>query len=93
MKHPAIKCPQCKGTGEIPLSEPLADVLAIVHANPGITASDVYNSCGDWKEVKVTAINNRLVDLERLGFISRVRSGKEFRWSVKNGKEDIPDPD
>lgn len=74
------------GHAQIPLPDGLADVLNIVESNAtrsrgGVKAAEVYAICKDRKWIKISAINNRLVHLETLGFIKREKQGKEFVWS------------
>lgn len=80
-----IPCPQCAGSGEVEMSDGLIDVLRVVKERAkgiscGVTASEVYLHCADRKWIKVTAVNNRLTDLEKLGHVRREKRGKEFLW-------------
>ena len=97
MKRPYIQCPQCLGHGEIPMPDGLADVLDIVRqhmkgVDNGVKSDEVQAICKDSKTVKLTAINNRLTHLERLGFIKRIsKEGKWWRWEAvpQKAKKDM----
>ena len=83
MKRPMILCPKCTGHGQIPLSDELIDVLEILNKHPEITAMDVHKLAKDGKWIIPSAINNRLVDLEKLQLVTREKRGKSFFWKAK----------
>ena len=85
MKRPNIQCPQCMGHGEIPLSASMLSTLNFVkqhHCKRGITAQEIHQDCKD--RIGITAINNRLVFLEKAGLVRRdEKFGKNWLWKVK----------
>jgi len=87
-----IQCPQCKGSGIIPMPLALTDTLQVLlrarkNFKEGISADEVHAICADSKYIKVTAVNNRLVKLERLGLVTREIRGKTYFWSAKGGRK------
>lgn len=81
-------CPQCKGEGEIPLSEVLQCTLGAIDALGGsATAPQLYEVAG-WGGVGVSALNNRLEDLRKAGFVDRKRThgGKGWTYFLLRGK-------
>lgn len=92
MKRLMIECPECRSTGEIPLSTTLSDTLHCArNLSKGIacgaTSRAIYMACSDSKYIQISAINNRLVKLEELGLVRRERRGKEFHWyPILNGR-------
>lgn len=84
MRTPTIECPQCGGTGKAKLSPILSDTLALVKGvgKKGATAADIWVKSGDAEYVDITAFNNRLSKLARLGFLSVRREGKFKRYTT-----------
>lgn len=76
-------CPKCKGTGEIPLSDVLQATLGAVSIHGPITAPELYQY-DDWNGVGISALNNRLEDLRKLGILDRKRSyrNKGFTYFI-----------
>jgi len=89
MKRPLILCPKCAGHGQIPLSDELLDILEILQRHPGITAMEVHKLAKDGKWIITSAVNNRLVDLEKFQLVTREKRGKSFFWKLKRwGKKE-----
>lgn len=86
MKRQWVQCPQCLGRGEIPMPATLQDTLEIVTRSPkinaGLSAYEVHCQSKDSASVKLSAINNRLVKLETLGYVTRTKKGKTFYWKA-----------
>lgn len=76
MKQPTVTCPKCNGSGKVDLDGVLAATLEIVRLSKGADVFQVHSAVPD--KVSVTAINNRLEDLRRLGLVFRNRVGR--RW-------------
>lgn len=77
-------CPHCKGKGVVELTGVYAETLAMLRSTSGpITGASLARESG----CKATAMNNRLAVLERLGYASSERHGRErrFRAIVKKG--------
>lgn len=74
------RCPKCNGTGKIPLSDVLQATLGAVSVNGTTTAPELYKYC-DWDGVGVTALNNRLEDLWKLGILERKRTHGGRGWT------------
>jgi len=81
VSHKTIACSHCAGTGRVELPDVLASTLTAV------------DGCGkaDWSAtemayylaIKPTAANNRLEFLRKLGFLSRTKYGKTWRYARK----------
>lgn len=81
MSKETIACSHCAGTGRMELPDVLASALTAV------------DGCGkaDWSAaemayylaIKPTAANNRLELLRKLGFLSRTKYGKTWRYARK----------
>lgn len=79
--QPIIECNACGGTGKVKLSGISLEVFRDVQQHGNVCAQDVFGrmqkpDCG------VTAINNRLELLRRLGLLSRDRVGKNYLYSL-----------
>ncbi len=81
MKQPMIECQRCEGTGKVPLSPELFQTLEAVKRLGSVTAPELWLSSD--RKTGVTAFNQRLNDLCRLGFIERVRVGKNVEYTMK----------
>ena len=65
MSEHTVDCPKCGGTGRRPMPKPLERTLAKIQSSDHpLTRADLHE-----EGIGLTAINNRLVALERLGFI------------------------
>lgn len=73
-QKPLLKCECCGGMGKRPMSDDLHETLeAVIHLKSAHSAQVVEAigySCAP------TAMNNRLAELMRLGFLTRTRRGK-----------------
>lgn len=74
-------CPACSGTGLIPLTGVYADTLKTIRElcrkrDDFIVANKHF----DWFGCEPTALNNRLVWLEKNGFIFSERFGRQRRF-------------
>ena len=78
MKIPTIECPHCAGLGKVPISGSLAETLEAVRSQRGITAIQVHAKLGD--QIGITAVNNRLEDLRRIGLLIRQRVGHQWMY-------------
>lgn len=79
MKPPLVTCPCCHGTGQAPMTQPLVETLAILTQRP-ISTADIYAAVPGRDYFGITAINNRLNKLQKMGFVASERRGKEFFW-------------
>lgn len=82
MKRPLIKCSCCNGRGKTELSTTLFVVLQVTTKSWQST-KDIYAlvlPVSDW--LKVTALNNRLVELQKLGLIDCEQRGKAKFWKL-----------
>lgn len=76
-----IQCQKCHGTGRVEISNELRSVLELVKKNAPVSVFRVYNLLGN-PYIGVTAINQRLEDLRKLGFVERERQGKAFFYTA-----------
>ena len=81
MKSPLAECPKCKGSGKIPIGSGLLDTLNILKAKGPKSAPDIHMILDD-DFITITAINQRLEDLRKLGLVCRVRQGRAFIYSA-----------
>ena len=84
--HPIIKCPRCDGSGRVVLNGLLATTLALVSfQSEGVTVNEAWRrNLTAWpsSNIKITAINNRLEELRRLGLVDRKKEGRAWRYFV-----------
>lgn len=77
MKHsrynPHVHCEQCNGTGRAPLKPALLRTWRELRELKGALSWGLKE-----KGITVNAINNRLIELEKLGLVRRV--GKHGKW-------------
>lgn len=71
-----MTCPKC-GEGSVPLPESLQETLNEVRRTPGFTAQEMLDR---FPGIGVTAINNRLEDLRRIGLVRRQRDSHSWRY-------------
>lgn len=76
---PRVACHHCNGSGKLPLSAEMWDTLQTVRRLQETDAAEMAQAL-EWKG-HVTAMNNRLADLMRLGFLRRTKEGK--RWMYR----------
>ena len=81
MKRPLIPCSHCFGSGKVELPEHLLKVLEMVFKHRRVSAPEVLRMIGG--RSGVTAMNNRLEDLRRLGLVIRERTGNAWYYSPK----------
>ena len=79
-KIPEIICDCCNGKGLVPLSREMWDTLQGVRAMKAICSADLAAHL-TWPG-HVTAINNRLVKLMKLGFHTRHKAGKMYVYKL-----------
>lgn len=77
-----IRCSCCRGTGNIELPRHLWLTLRAVGTDGDATIPSVHRKLvGDEPWLKVTAVNNRVRELERLGLVNKVgKRDKAFLW-------------
>lgn len=81
MKANQIKCPTCHGSGKADLAPHLEATLKCFRSGSAklkLTSEQVYEKIGNGETRG--AIYNRLFDLAKLGFLSRVRAGKFYQF-------------
>lgn len=78
-------CPECDGSGKVPLTEVLTATLGAVSALGGSATAPQLFEIDDWGGVSVTALNNRLEDLRRFGFLDRkhTKGGKGWTYTLR----------
>ena len=72
----SIECPKCHA-GRVPMPEILLATLREVRRTPGFKASELLDR---FPGVGVTAINNRLEDLRKHGYVRRERAGHAWKY-------------
>lgn len=82
MKPPTIDCPKCHGEGRIELPESLQLTLLALGRLKKSTAADVQRVLDHKKDFHITAFNNRLNELVKLGLATRVRQSRNWMYSV-----------
>lgn len=83
---PRIPCHHCAGSGEVELSPHLLAVLIQVRKSGEATASDLHASLAT--PILVTAFNNRLEQLRKLGFLVRDRrDGKTWVYQPAKARK------
>jgi len=75
---PIIECHRCHGKGQVEMSDELFETLKAVGKES--TVDNVLTKL-KWRG-HPTAINNRLEELRALGFLSRVRIGRQWQYST-----------
>jgi hypothetical protein len=79
-KRPAyVLCTHCGGTGTVELTGIYADTLTLLIRHPGLNGAELAEIAG----CKPTAMNNRLISLERKGVANGTRYGREITWTHK----------
>jgi hypothetical protein len=93
MKSVIVKCEKCNGSGKVPLDPALEETFKLftrVHQHGGVfwTVQEAFNSLFfPNSNFTVTAINNRLEKLRKLGLIERRRNGRAWEYfKTKGGK-------
>jgi hypothetical protein len=79
----SIRCPHCKGCGRLPLTGIYLDTLRGVRRKCAMKGGNVVaNRDAAWFGCKATALNNRLVRLEELGFLRSEKYGRQRRFTL-----------
>jgi len=78
-KNLLIECHHCNGDGMIPLSDDMQLTLNAALKMRRITVVELAEKLA-WKG-HITAINNRMTDLMKLGFFTRKREGRDFVYT------------
>jgi hypothetical protein len=76
-------CPRCAGSGRVELAQVLREALDAVTTIKDATAPKVRQKLDPKHKLHVTAFNNRLEDLWRLGLVERKKNGREWIYNVK----------
>ncbi len=72
-------CPHCNGTGRSLVGTAHAETLAFLRRHQlSTTSANLARLMG----IKPTAMNNRLADLEAMGFLTSIRRGRERIFSL-----------
>lgn len=74
-----IVCPHCKGVGKVNLPRRLRETLNYVEAGYS-TATEIQTEF--LRDIGITAVNNRLEDLRKLGIIKRHKQGKQWIYTL-----------
>ena len=82
MKRPIVQCQHCKGSGVSELSTPLFDTLLVVTRSWQST-KEIFAWIPDAAWIKITALNNRLVELQKLKLVECSQRGKAKYWRIK----------
>jgi hypothetical protein len=83
----SFTCPRCEGTGAVSLSGDLLETLNAVRDMGKASADAVWRKLDPKQIFHVTAFNNRLSELARLGFLDRKRESRLWIYSpVKQTK-------
>ena len=73
-----VKCTRCDGTGEVELSPLFEQTFNLVRKNPGRNGSELATLAG----IKMEAMANRLVALQKHGLIHGDRRGRMVVWEI-----------
>lgn len=77
--RPETPCPHCRGTGRLQLTGVYLRTLELLGEQSGpVNGSALAKAAG----CKATAMNNRLIALERLGLAVGRRDGRQRLWEV-----------
>ena len=80
MKALTIQCSRCKGRGEVELNGEFAETLLLLRKQKEeLNGASLAKLAG----IHPTAMNNRLVWLERNGFATGRRYGRSRFWRAK----------
>lgn len=78
---PRRTCPTCKGGGTVEITGQYADTLVLLRSQKQeLNGAQLARIAG----IKETAMNNRLVGLERFGLASGRWYGRQRLWSATN---------
>jgi hypothetical protein len=82
---PKICCPKCNGSGHVDLYPDLLETLKLVRTLKLPTASAIKPRLTN-QQMSVTAVNNRLEDLRKLGLVDRTRQGRQWVYKPTTKK-------
>lgn len=78
----AITCPTCEGRGEVELARIYprqAATLALIRERGEMTSTELWEAVsGKPGTLTITAMNNRMDKLRRVGFLAREKRGREY---------------
>lgn len=80
-----VKCPECGGSGFVPLPSRLSRVLRYLRASGPQTTVQIFDALKETEpdKIGITAVNNRLYALEEFGLVERVgKDARAFIWTV-----------
>lgn len=83
MKCTLVTCPTCRGTGKSKLSRVLEETLAKVPKTNAASTEAIMLAVGDPYINRLTAMNNRLDSLTKLGLVEKQRDGRKLFWRRK----------
>lgn len=75
---PKIKCDKCDGSGKVPMSWELNEVLSLATNTDGITAISAKEKLDKDNNFHPSAFNNRLNHLVDLNLMRRERQGRNW---------------
>lgn len=79
MKDPTMPCPKCDGKGTCSLPTVLRETLDSFGSRSILSAVNLVEAS---KAVTHSALNNRLEKLRTLGFLTRERDGKLWKYRL-----------
>jgi len=87
MSEPMVQvpCPTCAGAGQVPFAQKYpqkARLCQLLYAMPPLSASDLWRNADSRACIGVTGWNQRLEELRALGFVTREKVGREWRYSL-----------
>ena len=82
MVRPMVACPACEGCGRVTIGDEMWDTLCAVVDDPRQEVCAVEVASRMKWDGHITAINNRLAYLWRLGFLKRRKHGR--LWMYRN---------
>lgn len=76
-----LSCPHCAGSGHVQLAPAYQATLDLLR---GLTGTHNGAELGRIVGIKETAMNNRLIALERYGLVQRTIQGRACLWAIKS---------
>jgi hypothetical protein len=77
-----ICCTKCQGSGTVEMPRHLSETLDFLAANPDSTSLELRDAIAP--KLTVTAMNNRLDDLEKMGLVAWEKTSQRyFTWRLK----------
>lgn len=77
-----IACRACNGKGKVALNERQQDVLSLFGSGRQYSAQGAHEALQLDETVNVSAINNRLEDLRKVGLLQREKKGRAFFYRL-----------